>query len=199
MPEVTVEMIKALRQKTNCGIMDCKRALVESSGDEAKAIELLRKQGLAKAVERRDKSASEGAIFSYIHHDGRIGVLLQLNCETDFVARTDEFKQLGHDLCMQVAASDPRYVSKADIPEDVLKSERGIYREQIAQMGKPENVIDRIVEGKLNSFYEQVCLLEQTFVREPNEKVSHMIDVLSSKLGEKIEVGRFARFEISKS
>nr|HDM59019.1 translation elongation factor Ts [Bacillota bacterium] len=111
MPEVTVEMIKALRQKTNCGIMDCKRALVEADGDEAKAIKLLRKQGLAKAVERRDRSASEGAIFSYVHHDGRIGVLLQLNCETDFVARTDEFRQLGSDLCLQVAASAPRYVS----------------------------------------------------------------------------------------
>ncbi|RLC45384.1 MAG: translation elongation factor Ts [Candidatus Coatesbacteria bacterium] len=199
MPEVTVEMIKALRQKTNCGIMDCKRALVEADGDEAKAIKLLRKQGLAKAVERRDRSASEGAIFSYVHHDGRIGVLLQLNCETDFVARTDEFRQLGSDLCLQVAASAPRYVSQGDVPENVLESERNIFGEQAAKMGKPKNVIERIVEGKLKSFYEQVCLLDQTFVKEPNDRVGQMIDELSSKLGEKIEVGRFARFEISKS
>jgi len=198
MPEVTVDMIKALRQKTNCGIMDCKRALVEVDGDESRAIELLRKQGLAKAVERRDRSASEGAIFSYVHHDGRIGVLLQMNCETDFVARTDEFRQLGSELCLQIAASDPRYVSQDDIPEDVLESERNIYCEQAAEMGKPKNVIDRIVEGKLKSFYEQVCLLDQTFVKEPNDRIGHMIDELSSKLGEKVEVGRFARFEISK-
>ncbi|HUT03455.1 MAG TPA: translation elongation factor Ts [bacterium] len=198
MPEVTVDMIKALRQKTNCGIMDCKRALVEVDGDEAKAIGLLRKQGLAKAVERRDRLASEGAIFSYVHHDGRLGVLLQMNCETDFVARTDEFRQLGSELCLQVAASDPHYVSQEDIPEDVLESERNIYREQAGKMGKPKNVIDRIVDGKLKSFYEQVCLLDQTFVKEPNDRIGHMIDELSSKLGEKIEVGRFSRFEISK-
>ena len=198
MPEVTVDMIKALRQKTNCGVMDCKRALVEVDGDEAKAIELLRKQGLAKAVERRDRSASEGTIFSYVHHDGRIGVLLQMNCETDFVARTDEFRQLGSELCLQVAASDPRYVSREDIPEDVLESERNIYREQAGKMSKPQNVIDRIVEGKLKSFCEQVCLLDQTFVKEPNDRIEHMIDELSSKLGEKVEVGRFARFEIRK-
>lgn len=198
MSEVTVDMIKALRQKTNCGIMDCKRALVEVNGDESKAVELLRKQGLAKAIERRDRSAFEGAIFSYVHHDGRIGVLLQLNCETDFVARTDEFRQLGSELCLQVAASDPRYVSQEHIPEDVLESEKNIYREQSAKMGKPQNVIERIVDGKLKSFYEQVCLLDQTFVKEPNGRIGHMIDELSSKLGEKIEVGRFARFEIRK-
>ena len=198
MAEVTVGMIKALRQKTNCGIMDCKRALIGTDGDEAKAIEWLRKQGLAKAVERKDRTASEGAMFSYIHHNGKIGVLLQMNCETDFVARTDEFRRLGSELCMHVAAASPVYVSREDVPEDVLESEKRIYREQAERMGKPEKVLERIVEGKLKSFYEQVCLLDQMFVKEPNDKIKNMIDSLSSKLGEKIETGKFARFEITK-
>ena len=198
MAEVTVEMIKALRARTNCGIMDCKRALVQSGGDEAKAIEQLRKQGLAKAVERKDRTASEGAMFSYIHHNGKIGVLLQLNCETDFVARTDEFARLGSDLCMQVAAANPLFVSLEEVPGEVLESEKRIYREQVESMNKPENVMERIVEGKLKGFYEQVCLVDQTFVKEPNERIGNMIDSLSSKLGEKIAVSRFARFEITK-
>ena len=198
MAEVTVEMIKALRARTSCGIMDCKRALVQSGGDEAKAIEQLRKQGLAKAVERKDRTASEGAMFSYIHHNGKIGVLLQLNCETDFVARTDEFVRLGSDLCMQVAAANPLFVCREEVPGEVLDSEKRIYREQVEGMNKPENVMDRIVEGKLKGFYEQVCLVDQTFVKEPNERIGNMIDSLSSKLGEKIAVSRFARFEITK-
>ncbi|MBN2208740.1 MAG: translation elongation factor Ts [Candidatus Coatesbacteria bacterium] len=198
MAEVTVEMIKALRARTNCGIMDCKRALVQSGGDEAKAIEQLRKQGLAKAVERKDRTASEGAMFSYIHHNGKIGVLLQLNCETDFVARTDEFVRLGTDLCMQVAAANPLYVSPEEVPGEVLESERKIYREQVEGMNKPEKIVERIVEGKLKGFFEQVCLVDQTFVKEPNARIGDMIDSLSSKLGEKIAVGRFSRFEITK-
>jgi len=198
MAEVTVEMIKALRNRTSSGIMDCKRALIESDGDEAKAIESLRKKGLAKAVERKDRTASEGAMFSYIHHNGKIGVLLEMNCETDFVARTDEFRGLGSDLCMQIAAANPLYVSLEEVPEEVLEAEKRIYREQAERMGKPEKVLDRIVEGKLKSFYEHVCLVDQTFVKEPNDRIGNMIDSLSSKLGEKIAVSKFARFEISK-
>jgi len=198
MAEVTVEMIKALRNRTSSGIMDCKRALIESDGDEAKAIELLRKKGLAKAVERKNRTASEGAMFSYIHHNGKIGVLLQMNCETDFVARTDEFQRLGSGLCMHIAAANPLYVCREEVPEDVLEVERRIYREQAERMGKPEKVMDRIVEGKLKSFFEQVCLVDQTFVKEPNDMIGNMIDGLSSKLGEKIAVSKFTRFEISK-
>jgi elongation factor Ts len=153
---------------------------------------------LAKAVERKDRTASEGAMFSYIHHNGKIGVLLQLNCETDFVARTDEFVRLGSDLCMQVAAANPLFVSREEVPGEVLDSEKKIYREQVESMNKPENVMERIVEGKLKGFYEQVCLVDQTFVKEPNERIGNMIDSLSSKLGEKLAVGRFARFEITK-
>jgi len=198
MGDVTVEMIKALRDKTGSGIMDCKRALLSANGDEAKAIEILRSQGLAKAVERRDRTAAEGLVVSYIHHTGKIGVLLELNCETDFVAKTEEFRNLGMDLCMQVAAANPRYVSRDEIPQEVIESERRIYRQQAVSQGKPEKVIDRIVEGKLRSFYEQVCLVDQAFIKDPEQRVGHLIDLLSSKLGEKIAVSRFCRFEISK-
>lgn len=198
MAEVTVEMIKALRYKTSCGIMDCKRALIEADGDETKAIEILRKRGLAKAVKHRERTASEGLVFSYVHHNGKIGVLLELNCETDFVARTDEFRQLGADLCMQIASENPQYLTRDEVPEDVLEAEREVYREQARKTGKPENVLDKIVEGKLNGFYEQVCLIDQVFIRESKEKIGHKIDILSSKLGEKIAPRRFVRFEISK-
>ena len=198
MGEVTVEMIKALRDKTGSGIMDCKRALLESDGDEAKAIEVLRKKGLAKAVERRQRSAADGAIFSYIHHTGKLGVLLELNCETDFVARTDEFRELGTLLCMQVAAEDPGWVTRDEVPEEVLEAERAIYREQAKATGKPENVLDRIVEGKMKSFYQQRCLVDQPFIKEPKESVGQRIDLLSAKLGEKLQVRRFIRFELAK-
>ncbi|MCD6327276.1 translation elongation factor Ts [bacterium] len=196
MAEVTVEMIKSLRQKTNCGIMDCKRALISTDADEAKAIELLRKKGLAKAIERRERSAADGALFSYIHHTNKLGVMVELNCETDFVARTEEFKELGLDLCMQIAAENPQYVSREEIPADVIESERAIYKEQAASSGKPEKILDKIIEGKFKVFYERVCLVDQPFIKEPKESVGHLIDILSSKLGEKIALGRFVRFEI---
>jgi len=188
--------VKELREKTGAGIMDCKKALQECQGDLEKAVEALRKKGLATAVKKASRATNEGVIHSYIHMGGKIGVLIEVNCETDFVARTDEFKELAHNLAMQVAASSPLYVSKEDVPEDALEKERRLYREQALEQGKPEKVIDRIVEGKLNKFYQEVCLLEQPFIREPEKTVSQLITEHIAKLGENIRVKRFVRFQL---
>jgi len=196
MAEITPQMVKELREKTGAGIMDCKKALQECQGDLEKAVEALRKKGLATAVKKASRATNEGVIHSYIHMGGKIGVLIEVNCETDFVARTDEFKELAHNLAMQVAASSPLYVSKEDVPEDALEKERRLYREQALEQGKPEKVIDRIVEGKLNKFYQEVCLLEQPFIREPEKTVSQLITEHIAKLGENIRVKRFVRFQL---
>lgn len=196
MAEITPQMVKELREKTGAGIMDCKKALQECQGDLEKAVEALRKKGLATAVKKASRATNEGLIHSYIHMGGKIGVLIEVNCETDFVARTDEFKELAHNLAMQVAASSPLYVSKEDVPEDALEKERRLYREQALEQGKPEKVIDRIVEGKLNKFYQEVCLLEQPFIREPEKTVSQLITEHIAKLGENIRVKRFVRFQL---
>ena len=196
MAEITSQMVKELREKTGAGIMDCKKALQECQGDLEKAVEALRKKGLATAAKKASRATNEGLIHSYIHMGGKIGVLIEVNCETDFVARTDEFKELAHNLAMQVAASSPLYVSKEDVPEDALEKERRLYREQALEQGKPEKVIDRIVEGKLNKFYQEVCLLEQPFIREPEKTVSQLITEHIAKLGENIRVKRFVRFQL---
>ncbi|RLE00281.1 MAG: elongation factor Ts [Aquificota bacterium] len=196
MAEITPQMVKELREKTGAGIMDCKKALQECQGDLEKAVESLRKKGLATAVKKASRATNEGLIHSYIHMGGKIGVLIEVNCETDFVARTEEFKELVHNLAMQVAASSPLYVSKEDVPEDALEKERRLYREQALEQGKPEKVIDRIVEGKLNKFYQEVCLLEQPFIREPEKTVSQLITEHIAKLGENIRVKRFVRFQL---
>ncbi|RLD96576.1 MAG: elongation factor Ts [Aquificota bacterium] len=196
MAEITSQMVKELREKTGAGIMDCKKALQECQGDLEKAVEALRKKGLATAAKKASRATNEGLIHSYIHMGGKIGVLIEVNCETDFVARTDEFKELVHNLAMQVAASSPLYVSKEDVPEDALEKERRLYREQALEQGKPEKVIDRIVEGKLNKFYQEVCLLEQPFIREPEKTVSQLITEHIAKLGENIRVKRFVRFQL---
>ena len=196
MAEITPQMVKELREKTGAGIMDCKKALQECQGDLEKAVEALRKKGLATAVKKASRATNEGVIHSYIHMGGKIGVLIEVNCETDFVARTEEFKELVHNLAMQVAASSPLYVSKEDVPEDALEKERRLYREQALEQGKPEKVIDRIVEGKLNKFYQEVCLLEQPFIREPEKTVSQLITEHIAKLGENIRVKRFVRFQL---
>jgi len=199
MAEVNSQLVKELREKTGAGIMDCKKALLETEGDIEKAIEVLRKKGLAAAAKKAHRETKEGLIHCYIHMGGKIGVLIEVNCETDFVARTDEFKTLVHDLAMQVAASSPLYVSQEDVPEEIIENEKRIYKEQAQETGKPEHVIERIVEGKLKRFYEDVCLLNQKFVKDPEKTISQLINEYIAKLGENIKVRRFVRYQLGES
>jgi len=194
--QVTPQLVKELRERTGAGMMDCKRALVDTEGDVEKAIDLLRKQGMATAAKKAGRVAAEGIVGSYIHAGGRIGVLLEVNCETDFVARTDDFQALVKDLAMHIAAADPRVVSRDEVTDDILESERAIYREQAIESGKPENVVDRIVEGKIEKFYSESVLMEQTFIKNPDVTVQEMVTAVVAKLGENIQVRRFARFKV---
>jgi elongation factor Ts len=193
---VTAEQVKALREKTGTGMMECKHALQEAEGNEEKAIELLRKRGLASAAKRTGRVTTNGVVGSYIHMGGKVGVLVEVNCETDFVARTDDFQQLVKELALHIAAADPRYVRREDVPADVLEKEKEIYRAQFAGSGKPANVIEKIVEGKVGSYYSQVVLVDQPSIRDPNVTVSQLIAQASAKTGENITVGRFARFKV---
>lgn len=197
--EITAKMVKDLRDKTGLGMMDCKKALVETDGDVDKAVDFLRKKGALKAAKREGRATTEGRIGSYIHMNGKIGVLLELNCESDFVAKTDEFASLVKDLCMQVAASSPQWISREDVPEDVVLKEREIYVTQAKDAGKPEKILDKIAEGKLNKFYSEVCLLEQPFVKDTDKTVEEVIKDVIAKLGENMTVGRFARFQLGQS
>lgn len=196
MAEITPAMIKELRARTGSGMMDCKRALEESSGDMEKAIEYLRKKGLATSEKKAGRAAEEGVIESYIHHNRRVGVLVELRCETDFVARTDQFLELARDIAMHIAWANPRYISKDEIPGDILDRERAIEKERALEEGKPANVVDKIVEGRLGKFYSSVCLLEQPFIRDDSRKVSQIIAEKIAVLGENIVVKRFSRFEL---
>ncbi|MCX7817377.1 MAG: translation elongation factor Ts [Syntrophales bacterium] len=193
---ITADMVKKLRDKTGAGMMDCKEALTASNGDFDKAIEYLRKKGMSAATKRSSKAAKEGTIASYIHMGGKIGVLVELNCETDFVAKTDDFKELARDIAMHVAALNPQYVKPEDIPEEVLEREKNIYREQLIKENKPEKVWDRIIEGKLKKFYEEVCLLNQKFIKDPEITVETLINNLIAKTGENIVLRRFVRFQL---
>ncbi len=193
---ITPAMIKELREKTGVGIMDCKEALVASDGDVDKALDHLRKKGLAQAAKKALRAASEGLVSSYIHGGGKIGVLVEVNCETDFVAKTDVFQEFVKNICMQIAASNPQYVTVEDVSEEVVRKEKDIYREQALNSGKPEKVIDKIVEGKLAKFYEETCLTEQDYIRDQEKKVKDVIADTVAKLGENIVVRRFARFVI---
>ncbi len=193
---ITSDMVKELREKTGAGIMDCKRALQEAGGDMEKALDILKKKGIAKAEKKAAREAKEGLIGSYIHMGGKIGVLVEVNCETDFVARTQEFQQLVKDIAMQIAAMSPLYVSKEDVPQEVIEREKAIYREQALEAGKPEHVVEKIVEGKLNKFFEDVCLLEQPFIKDDSKKVKDLITEAIAKLGENIKVSRFVRFQV---
>lgn len=195
MPEITMEMVKELRQRTQAGIKDCKDALVQTGGDIEKAIALLREKGLAQAAKKAGRIAADGLVDAYIHGDGRIGVLIEVNCETDFVAKTEDFRRLVRDLAMHVAAARPEYVSRDDVPEHVVQAEREIYAKAARNEGKPEHIIDRIVEGRLEKFYEQVCLLEQPFIKDPDKTVAQLIQESVASMGENITVRRFARFE----
>ena len=193
---ISAEMVKGLRDKCGAGMMDCKRALEETEGDVDEAIKLLRKKGMASADKKSARAANEGLVDSYIHMGGKIGVLVEINCETDFVARNDEFKSFVHDVAMQIAASSPRFVSRDEIPQAVLDGELEIYTEQARQSGKPEQVWDKIAEGKLNKWFETVVLLEQPFVKEPDKTIDELRRELVAKIGENVEVRRFARFQL---
>ncbi|NLJ64457.1 MAG: translation elongation factor Ts [Christensenellaceae bacterium] len=193
--QVTTAMVKELRERTQAGMMDCKNALVESNGDIDKAIELLREKGLAASSKKSGRIAAEGRIDSYIHMGGRIGVLVEVNCETDFVAKTDTFQTLCHDISLQIAASNPLFVSKEDVPEENIEKEREILRVQALNEGKPEKIVERMVEGRIEKYYKEVCLLEQPFVKNPDITVNDLVNEATLASGEKISVRRFTRYE----
>jgi elongation factor Ts len=197
--EITVEMVKDLRQATAAGILDCRKALEVAEGDFDKAVDYLREKGLAKAAKRIDREAKDGLIVSYIHGGGRIGVLVEVNCETDFVARTEEFQSMVNAIAMQIAAMAPRYVKREDIPESVLEHEKQLFRAQALEEGKPERVVDRIVEGRLDKFYSEVCLMEQPFIRDEDQTIDDLLKTQITKTGENMIVRRFARFELGES
>lgn len=189
-------MIKDLREATAAGVLDCKKALEASGGDLEKAKVYLREKGLAAAAKKADRAAEEGLIEAYIHTGGRVGALIELNCETDFVARTEAFEELAHDLALQVVAARPLYLAPEDIPPDVLEEEKNVYRVQAREMGKPERIIERIVEGKLQKYYQEVCLMKQPFIKDDDLTVQDVLTEIIAKLGENVVVRRFARFEL---
>jgi elongation factor Ts len=194
--DITADMVKDLRERTGIGMMECKSALAESQGDMDKAIEILRKRGHARAQAKACRAASQGIVGSYIHMNGRIGVLVEVNCESDFVARNAEFQELVKELAMQVAAAKPRYVSSEDVPADILAAEKEIIKAQLGDMKKPPEIMEKIVQGKLGKFFEEVCLLDQPYIREDKVKVRELVTQAVAKIGENIKVRRFVRFEI---
>lgn len=193
---ITAAQVSELRKKTGVGMMDCKKALTETNGDIEKAIEILRKKGIAKAQKRSARSTNEGMIGHYIHMGGKIGVLVEINCETDFVARTDDFKALAKDLAMHIAASEPLCVTREELPENEVQKERDIYTTQAKEGGKPDHIIEKIVDGKMEKYYAQVCLLEQPFVKDQDKSVQDVITDVTGKIGENITVRRFVRFKM---
>jgi elongation factor Ts len=193
---ISAKDVKALRDRTGAGMMECKKALLETNGDIEAAIDLLRTKGAAKAEKRSSKSANEGTIGSYLHFGNKVGVMLEVNCETDFVAKNDAFLALAKDLAMHIAAASPVAVSPEDIPEDVVERERQIFLEQVKDEGKPEHIAEKIVEGKLRKFFEENSLLKQAFVKNPDQSIEEVITEASAKIGEKIQVARFARFQV---
>jgi elongation factor Ts len=194
--EITAQLVKQLRERTGAGMMECKTALVEANGDIPAAEIVLRKKGIASAAKKSARSTKQGIVDSYIHPGSQIGVLIEVNCESDFVARTKEFQTLAHDLAMQVAAADPKFVRREDVTEAALAQEREIQRARALQEGKPEKMVDKIVEGRMNKFYEEVCLLDQPFIKENTTSVSDLIKSTIAKLGENISVSRFVRFKV---
>jgi elongation factor Ts len=196
MTEINAALVKKLRDATGAGMMECKAALTEAKGHLEEAITILRKRGLAQATKKAGRSTNEGLIGSYIHMGGKIGVLVEVNCESDFVARTDDFQSLAREIAMHIAAANPQYVRREDVPPDVLERERGIYRGQMEGQNKPAAVIDKIVEGKLNSFYEQVCLLDQPSIRDPKMTIGQIVQAAIAKMGENIAIARFVRFKL---
>jgi elongation factor Ts len=191
-----MEQVKELRVRTGAGVLDCKKALAECNNNVEKAVDYLREKGLAKAAKKAGRTASEGRIFSYIHTTGKIGTLVELNCETDFVARTDEFLTLGHEIAMHIAAANPQYVLPEDVPAEDLQREREIYKNQALEEGKPAHIVEKIAEGRVKKFYEDTCLLEQSYIRDPDRKIKDLVIENIAKLGENIVVRRFSRFSI---
>jgi elongation factor Ts len=194
--EISAGLVKDLREKTGAGMMDCKKALAEASGDFEKAIEYLRKKGIASASKKAGRTAKEGVVSSYIHGEGRVGVLLEINCETDFVARTEQFRTLVKDVAMHIAAANPTYVRPADVPAEVVAKEKEIAIAQMQASGKPAAVLEKIAEGKINKFYEDSCLLNQVFVKDPNKTIDQLQKEAIAALGENISIRRFARFQL---
>jgi elongation factor Ts len=194
--QINAQMVKELRERTGAGMMDCKQALKETGGDIEKSIDALRKKGLAAAAKKAGRAAAEGVVGSYIHAGGKIGVLVEVNCETDFVARTEDFQDLVRDVAMHVAAAEPRFVRRDEVTEDVLAQEREIFREQALASGKPEAVVDKIVDGKMEKFYSQTVLLDQAFVKDPDKTVQDLVTEAVARMGENIQVRRFSRFKL---
>lgn len=194
--EITTAMVKELREATGAGVLDCRKALEATGGDFEAAVAYLREKGLAEAARKVDRTAREGLIEAYVHHGSRVGVILELNCETDFVARTEEFRKLAHELALHIAFANPRYLSRDRVPQEVIEEERRIYRTQALEEGKPESVVDRIVQGKLEKFFQSVCLLEQAFVKDEDRTVEQILKEHTALLGENIVVRRFVRYEL---
>lgn len=193
---ITAAMVKELRERTGAGMMDCKNALTETDGDIEKAIDELRTRGLAKAAKKAGRIATEGVVMSYIHGGGRIGVLVEINCETDFVGKTDQFKELAHNIAMQIAASNPGFVVREEVPQSVLDHEKEVLRAQALEEGKPEKIIDKMVEGRIDKYFKEQCLMEQPYIKDPDKSVQELIHETIAKIGENISVRRFARFEV---
>ena len=196
MTTISASTVKELRDKTGAGLMDWKEALKQSDGDVSKAIDFLRKKGLATAAKRAGRAMSEGAIQTYIHTGGKLGVMVEVNCETDFVAKNEDFVQFARNIAMHIAATNPVSISQQDVPKEVVEKEMEIYRDQVRAMGKPEQMIDKIAEGKLNKFYKESCLLNQGYVRDPNVTISDLINEQIAKIGENITIKRFVRFQV---
>ncbi len=197
--EVAAKLVKELREKTGAGIMDCKKALAETGGDLGKAVVYLRQKGLAAAAKKADRVAADGAVGAYVHPGGKIGVLVEINCETDFVARTNEFQTLLKDIAMQVAAANPRFVRREEVPAEEFDKEKSIYRQQALGSGKPEKIVDQIVAGKMERFCSEVCLLEQAFIRDQDKKVLDIVNDAIARLGENIQIKRFARYHLGEA
>ena len=196
MAEITATLVKELREKTGAGMMDCKNALKDAEGDMDKAVEILRKKGIARASKKADRAVNEGRIEAYIHPGSKLGVLVEINCETDFVAKTDDFLTFTRDVAMQIAASAPLFVKREDVDQATIDSEMEIYRAQAKDQGKPDNIIDRIAAGKLDKFYSEICLMEQPFVKDPDKTIENLLTETIAKLGENISIRRFTRFKV---
>jgi len=197
--DISADVVKKLREKTGVGLMDCKEALKQANGDMEKAVDFLREKGLAKLQKRMGRVASEGTVASYIHTGGKVGAMVEINCETDFVAKTDQFQEFVKDIAMQITASNPLYIKREDIPQGHIDREKTIYRNQALESGKPEKIIDKIAEGKLEKFYQEVCLIEQPFIKNPDVIIKDLLEELLVKTGEKIVINRFVRFQLGET
>ena len=199
MSEITAAMVKQLREKTGSGMMDCKKALAENDGDMDKAIDFLRKKGLATAAKRAGRATTEGVVQPYVHTGGKLGVMVEINCETDFVAKSDDFQEFAKNVAMHIAATNPIGITPEDVPAETLAREKAIYVDQAKQTGKPDNVIEKIVEGKMNKFLKENCLMQQAYVRDPDITIADLLNELIAKIGENISIKRFVRFQIGES